>query len=250
MNTMRSPRGNRARWTTLALLCGAMLTMTAAAPAQAQTIGKVIGVPADDLANFQQVNASPGVDQFGQPLPPNDVTVLNTSPVVGDPFNTAIVTVSITDPASGQGASQIYFPIDANGEVSPLYALINANDSFANSLLINTGDTPVLLVNVGQSDTGNLDLTRTRFLLVPADRVGSLEVTNPSVEFTTVHIQQTSVNSQILAVALVGIDVNDAGNIQVPSQALADLVQALNSNVVVQNVAGSSLFAITTISVS
>jgi hypothetical protein len=249
MNALRSPRGNRAGWMTLALLCGAMLALTAAAPAQAQAIGTVIGVPADDLANFQQVNASPGVDQFGVQLPPNDVTELNTSPVAGEPFNTAIVTVSITDQATGQAAAQIYFPVDENGAVSPLYALINTNNSFANSLLINTGNTPVLLVNVGQSNTANLDLTRTRFLLVPADRVGSLEVTNPSVNFTTVHIQQTSVNGQLLTVALVGIDVNDAGSIQVPSQDLADLIQALNSNVVVQSVAGSSFFAITTISV-
>jgi hypothetical protein len=249
MNALRSPRGNRAGWTTLALLCGAILALTAAAPAQAQTIGTVIGVPADDLANFQQVNASPGVDQFGVQLPPNDVTVLNTSPVAGEPFNMAIVTVSITDQATGQPATQIYFPVDENGVVSPLYALINTNNSFANSLLINTGDTPVLLVNVGLSNTANLDLTRTRFLLVPADRVGSLEVTNPSVNFATVHIQQTSVNGQLLTVALVGIDVNDAGSIQVPSQDLADLIQALNSNVIVQSVAGSSFFAITTITV-
>lgn len=74
-------------------------------------------------------------------------------------------------------------------------------------------------------------------------------MTNPSVNFTTVHIQQTSVNGQLLTVVLVGIDVNDVGSIQVPSQDLADLIQALNSNVVVQSVAGSSFFAITTISV-
>lgn len=250
MNAVRSPRGNGARWMTLVALCGAMLALTAAAPAQAQTIGTVIGVPAGDLANFEQVNASPGLDQFGQPLPPNDVTLLNTSPVAGDPFDTAIATVSVTDQATGQRATQVYFPVDENGDVSPLYALINPNDSFANSLLVNTGNTPVLLVNVVQPDTGNLDLTRTRFLLVPADRVGSLEVTNPSVKFTTVHIQQTSVNGQLLTVALVAIDVNDAGSILVPSQALADLIQALNSNVVVQDVTGSSFFAITTITVS
>lgn len=68
-------------------------------------------------------------------------------------------------------ATQIYFPVDENGAVSPLYALINTNNSFANSLLINTGDTPVLLVNVGLSNTPSLDLTRTASCWSP--RIGS-----------------------------------------------------------------------------
>lgn len=250
MKAMGCPGRTRAQWMTFVMLGGMLWGLTAPAHAQAQPIGIVLGVPATDLDRFQQANASPGVDNGFQPLPPNNVQVLHVSKTLGEPFNTEIATVSVTSQATGQRPQFVFFPVDENGGLSPLYQQINASDNFLDPTIIGQGSEAVVQVGINQSDVPNLDLESARFLLVPADRVGSIEVTNPSVDFTVLHQQQAVVNGQILPVALLAVDVGETSTIQIPSGDLAQAILALNSNLAVQGLTGSSVFDITTILVS
>jgi hypothetical protein len=250
MNAGRCSHRTRAHWMALATLCGALWGPTPSAHGQNDRIGTVLGVPAADLDRFEEVNASPGVDRLGRLLLPNTVRLLHLSPRAGDPFGTEIATVSITVQGSGEKATSVYFPLDTNGGLSPLYMQINASDSFLNPTIVRAGNRAALRVAISQSDLPDLDLGRTHFLLVPADRVGSLEVTNPSVKFTGVHLQRTAIDGGPLWVELVAIDESNTSAIKIPSADLAQAIMALNSNVVVQSAAGSSFYEITTISVN
>jgi hypothetical protein len=243
------PHRTRANWMTVVTLGGMLWGLAAPLHAQEQKIGTVLGVPLAELDRFEEANASPGLDRSGRLVPSNTVRILHVSPVAGSPFNTAIATVSVTLTEGGAKAQQVYFPLQANGGISPLYAQINAYDSFLNAEIVTLGGRAVLQVDVHQDDPRNLDLSRTRFILVPADRVGSLEVTNPSVKFTSVHRQRISLGDNLLWVDLVAIDEGDASNILIPSVDLADAMLALNSNIVVQNSTGSSFYQVTTVAV-
>jgi hypothetical protein len=227
----------RAHWMTLMALCGALGGLSAAAQAQ-DKLGTVIGVPVSELSRFDQVNAFPS--RTGSlSVTASNVRVLHTSPNLGGPFNAAIATVSINLKSNGDPARQVFFPIGADGSVSPLFGLINASDVFSNPQVTGTGTSAALQVDVRQSDAGKLDFSRTRFMLVPADRVGSLEVTNPGVKFKSIHLQRASLGGDAIWVQLVAIDDCCASNIKVPTAGLMNAIAALNSNVTVNTLQGT-----------
>lgn len=237
MMATRCSGRTRAHWMTLMALCGAFGGLTAAAHAQ-DKLGTVIGVPVSELSRFDQVNSFPS--RTGSlSVTASNVRVLHTSPFMGGPFNAAIATVSINLKTNGDPARQVFFPIDSNGSVSPLFALINASDVFSSPRVIGTGTSAALQVDVQQSDAAKLDFSRTRFMMVPSDRVGSLEVTNPGVKITSIHLQRASLGGIPIWVQLVAIDDCCSSNVKVPTTDLMNAILALNSNVTVNAFQGS-----------
>lgn len=218
---------------TLLTLCGALWGLAATAHAQQPRMGTVLGIPLYDLENFRQANNATGVDDFRQLVPSNDVTLLHVSSVAGPPFNTAIASVSITrrGPESGLRAWRVYFPLRQDGTISPIYQQINAADHFSNPRIIAFGDTAVMQMDVRQNDTGNPDLERTRFMLIPANSVPLLEMENPGTRFTIVHLQRTALGAREMWVQLVAIDREASSDLKIPSDTLAREIQALNTNV-------------------
>jgi hypothetical protein len=234
MKATRCSGRTRAHWMTLMVLCGTLGGLPAAAHAD-DKIGTVIGVPVSELSRFDQVNAFPS--RTGSlSVAASNVRVLHTSPFMGGPFNAAIATVSINLKSNGDPARQVFFPIDSNGSVSPLFALINASDVFSNPQVNGTGTSAALQVDVLQSDAAKLDFSRTRFMMVPSDRVGSLEVTNPGVKFKSIHLQRASLGGNLLWVQLVAIDDCCSSNIQIPTVDLLNTIMALNSNVEIHGI--------------
>jgi hypothetical protein len=204
--------------------------LTAAAHAQQTQTGTILGVPIAELERFRLANATEGVDSFGQPLLPNDVTVLHVSAAAGSPFNTEIATVSVTTRAGAQKAWRISFPLSGDGLISPLYAQINANDFFVQPRVIGSGHGAALQVDVRQNRTGSLPLESLRFLLVPADAVDRLASGNPRARLTTLHLQRSAVGSRLLWVQL--IDAEGASQFMIPGDLASD-IQALNTNLTV-----------------
>jgi hypothetical protein len=216
---------------TMAAVCGIVCSL--AASAQARTIGTVLGVPADDLLNFRQANTTTGADLYGQTVPPNDVTVLHITPGSGM-LGPAIVTVSITQRGSGLKAWRVFFPVRADGTISPNYQLINSGDVFTNPRFLRTGNGGVMQMDVRQEYPGNMDLDQTRFLLLPVNSLYWLQTENPKARIEPVHLQRMPYGWGTW-VQLVAIDAQSARELKIPKTpaTLLGEISVLNSNVTV-----------------
>lgn len=261
MNATRCPRRARANWKILALLGAAMLAFPAAAQAQEQPIGTVVGVPGWEFNDFVRVNASPGVDNFRRPLPANNVTVLHTAPE----FNSTIVTVAVTRQDSGQPARMVYFPTFGN-RIGPddyvrsrIYDQINAFDNtWSRSQVFGLYHNAVLGMEIAQEYPGTWEPGKTRFLLVPWDAVGEILAVNPSVKMTLVHRQVAHIGGgdhvvQLLAIQANGRLATSTATARIPTRipggGLVGQIQRLNPNVKVTSVDATGTYPITTIEV-
>jgi len=217
---------------TMAVVCGMLCAL--AANAQAHTIGTVLGVPADDLQNFRLANTTTGADTYGQRVPPNDVTVLHICPGSGL-LGPAIVTVSITQRGSGLKAWRAFFPLRADGTISPLYQQINGSDVFTNPRILRTGNDGVVQMDVRQEYSGNMELDQTRFLLLPVNSLYWLQTENPKARIEPVHLQRMPYNGWGTWVQLVAIDAQSARELKIPKTpaTLLGEISVLNSNVTV-----------------
>jgi hypothetical protein len=218
----------------LLTLCGSLGSLTAVV--HAQEIGTIVGVPVSELARFEQVNAFPS--RTGSlSLPALNLRLLHTSATLAAPFDTAIATVSLTLPTTGDPARQVSFPLTASNDISPLFRLINAWDVYSSPRIVGTGNEAALQVDVSQPEVGKLLVSRNRFLLVPIERVGSLEATNSGAKLQSLHRQQASLGGHLIWVELVA---TEAGTLSVPTTDLVNAILALNSNV---EIIGSDTFS-------
>jgi len=221
----------RSRWMPLVALCGMVCGLAATAHAQPMRIGTVLGVPVEDLTAFRLANDTAGSDIYGQRVPPNDVTLLHVSPGSGLTGPT-IATVSITQRGSGLKAWRVFFPLQSDGTISPLYQQINGRDVFTNAQIIRGSNGAVAQVDVRQEHTGNFELDQMRFLLLPANTFYRLEAENPRANLVTVHLQRMPYNSWGTWVQLVAIDSESARELKIPEDMISQ-IRVLNSNVIV-----------------
>lgn len=223
---------NRVRGMIAVTLC-TMLGGLAALPAHADAsgVGTVLAVPLNELENFRLANSRPGTDPFGNLIPANDVAVLHVAPG-GGPFDTSIVTVSLTQRGSELKSWRVFFPVRPDGTISPLYQQINVRDAFSNAQIIHNGVATVAKMDVRQQDTGNLQLDATRFVLLPVNSVYRLEAENPRATLTTIHVHRITIGSRSMWVELVGVDAEHARELKIPKNMTAE-VQLLNSNITI-----------------
>jgi hypothetical protein len=216
--------------TTLALVVVAS-GLAATAHAQPNKIGTVLGIPADALSSFRIANQMTGTDGYGHPVPPNEVTLLHVSPGSGLTGPT-IATVSITQQGSGLKAWRVYFPLQSDGTLSPLYQQINGRDVFTNPRFLRVGAGGVVQMDVRQDYPGDMDLEQTRFLLLPMNTLYLLEAANPKATLTPVHLQRMPYNAWGTWVLLVAVDAENARQLKIPEEMISQL-RVLNSNVIV-----------------
>lgn len=263
MNAITRPRGTRANWTTLALLGAVLFAFPAAAQAQEQPIGTVVGVPQWELDAFVRANAAPGVDRFGRSLPANNVTILHVAPE----FNSAIATVSVTRRDNGQPAKMVYFPTFGNRNGSGdndyvrsrIYSQINAFDtSWSHSQVFGTDHNAVLGIEISQDYPGTWEPGRTRFLMVPWEALPEILSENPSVKMTLVHRQVAHIGGgdhvvQLLAVQPNGRLASAAATARIPNQvpgvSLVGQILRLNPQVKVTGTDATGITPVTTIEV-
>lgn len=231
MNAERCPSRARVHGLIAVTLCTMLGGLAASARADSIKVGTVLAVPLNELENFRLANSRTGRDFSGSLVPANDVTVLHVAPG-GGPFNTSIVTVSLTQKGSGLKSWRVFFPIRADSTISPLYQQMNARDSFSNVRIINNGISTVAQVDVRQKDTGNVELENTRFMLLPLNAVFRLAVENPTARLSPVHVQYITIGSRSMWTELVGIDAGHARELKIPKEMTAE-VEVLNSNITI-----------------
>jgi hypothetical protein len=217
-------------------LCGALLCAAPAARAAEEPIGTVVGVPMRELDAFLRVNAVPGTDERGNPLPANNATVLHVAPE----FNAAIATVALTRQDTGEPATSIYFPTFGNDTMSRLYRRSNAFDDWSFPRLIGEGFTAIVTVDVLQPSTGSWTPGTTKFLLVPWANVSEILAANPARRLRVVHQQRSQIGGGDRHVALMAVDragllASDGAAVQIPARHypadLGRLIRSLNRNV-------------------
>jgi hypothetical protein len=234
----------------LLMLCG--FGTVGAASAQTpfeRPIGTVLAIPLADYGKFLAANAFPGLDANNRPIQGNNVSFLHVSQFAAGTFNTAIVTIGVTQRNSGQPARVLYMPTGGSGGIPSLYRQLNANDTFVQQQLIGVGNLAVAQVEVRQENSGTYIPGFTRFFLVPADRLGLVQGVNVGVNINTVHIQQTAIGVGNTAVAMVAVDQSNANNLALPGSDLINVVANINTNVIIQVVVGEGNSAVATIGV-
>jgi hypothetical protein len=225
-------------WMALVAFGGACVSLTSVAQAQNGRIGTVLGVPFNKLEAFRLANETTGTDGFGHPIPPNDVAVLHLSTDAGSPINSAVATVSITQKGSGLKVSQVFFPPEADGGISPLYQFINAKDSFTNPRILSNG---VVQMDVRQTSPGTFLVEDVRFMLIPLDSISQLDTENRAAinrlvnagrtpRLESVHAQQMANSFGSFWVHLIAVDEELASELKIPG-GLTSTVKALNSNI-------------------
>lgn len=210
-------------WMALVTLCGTSLSLTTTAQAQNGRIGTVLGVPLNKLEDFRRANNSTGADAFGNLVQPNDVAVLHVSRQAGSPINSAIATVSITQRGTGLKAWRVYFPQETDGNISSLYRYINAGDSFTNPRVMGNGG--VVQMDVRQPNTGDFFVEDMRFMLIPLNSVGAIDM-----NLQMVHAQRMPNNFGAFWVHLIAIGESRATELTIPTD-MAGIIQTLNSNI-------------------
>lgn len=219
------------RWLTMTALCSIVLGLGAAAQADSLQIGTVLGIPVGAVQSFRLANQTMGLDIYGGRVPPNDVTVLHICPGSGL-LGPNIATVSITQKGSGLKAWRVYFPLQSDGTLSPIYQQINGGDVFTNPRVLRAGSGGVVQVDVRQADTGNFELDRARFMLIPTSTLYRLQAENPKATLVPVHLQRMPYNSWGTWVQLVAVDLNSARGLKIPEEMIVQ-IRVLNSNVTV-----------------
>jgi hypothetical protein len=160
-----------------------------------------------------------------------------------------VVTVSVTPYDPNQPSGELYFPLERNGEMSPLYREINAWDSYSSQEMIGLGERAVMRVDVVQSGANLYLPTDTRFMMAPAGKVISLYAINPEAKISSLHLQRTAIGSTVMDVELVAIDPASARSLKIPGADLAGAILALNTHVAVQSTQGSGDLTVTTVAV-
>jgi hypothetical protein len=232
------------------MLCGVGALRSVSAQTElSRPIGTVLAIPLADYGRFLAANAFPGLDANYRPIQGNNVSFLHLSQFAAGTFNTAIVTVGVTQRNTGQPARVVYFPTGGTGGVPALYRQLNANDTFVQQQLIGVGNLAIAQVEVQQENSGTYIPGFTRFFLVPADQVDLVRGVNVGVNINTVHVQQTAIGQGNTTVAMVGVDQSNANNLALPGSDLINIVANINTNVIIQLVVGEGNSAIATIGV-
>jgi hypothetical protein len=250
MNRITSPRRSRAKWMTLAGVGAMALSLATAAQAQERPVGKVVGMPVSQMGVFAARNIFPGLDRNNRPLAQNNVNFLHLSQFAAGAFNTLIATVGVNQQNNSRPADFVYFPTDGQGRIPPAFTQINANDTFLQQQVIGVGNTAVAQVDVRQGNSGSYVPGATRWMLAPVAGVAPIQSANEQVNINNAHIQQTAIGANNTAVAVLGVDQNNAGNLEIPGQGLIGAMVNINTNVIVQTVVGEGNTAVATVNVN
>jgi len=231
---------------TLGIMCGMVLALAGAAQAQERPVGVEVGMNLPQYAGFLAANVTHQ----------RNVNFLHLSQVIVGNGNTAVITAGVNQNNNKQPADTVYFPAPgataATDAVPSAFKQINSNDQFIGQTIVGNGNTAVVQADVNQSNTGTYTPGKTRWLWMPASRVGELQAVNSQININNSHVEQVAIGDGNNLVAVLGVNQNNLSIPGDPTQkgTLANIAVNVNTNVVAQTVVGNGNTAVAQINVN
>jgi predicted amino acid-binding ACT domain protein len=215
-------------------------TPPAAAPQQQQqSAGTILTVP---LTDFGQVVAQNAMRQ-------KNVNLLHLTQVAIGDTNTQVATISIrqhnaADWTKWEPSKVCYLPTGTLNWVKQA----NKNTAIIEQGVVGWGNTQVAQVEVSQDNSLQVK-PGTKFMMAPMSAVPSILALNQK-NVNVAHISQLAVGDGNSQVALLAVDQQNAGQLQVPANTTGALVQLnLNLNIITQVAVGSGNTQVAQVSV-
>jgi hypothetical protein len=193
-------------------------TSSAPAPTDTTPVGTVLTVP---LSDYGAIVAQNGPHE-------NEVNLLQVTQMVLGDTNTPAATISIREKHNKHAAKICWLPAWSLGWVQQA----NKNKTIIEQTAIGSGNTQVAQVEVQQNSEAEVP-KGSRFVMCPLWAAGAIQALNPA-NVNLVQVAQLAVGDNNSQVALLSVDQQNAGQLQVPAAAAGALVQ-LNINLTIIN---------------